>query len=75
MADGEIVVGLFRQRDQLEQGVGDAAAGGQHHRFARIGRGLDDVGDPAEAGGVGDAGTPKFMYDPIIHAAHAPSIA
>jgi len=68
----KIGVGRFRQRHQAEQCVRHAAAGGQHHRFARIGRCLDDFSDAAETAGVGDAGTPKFMYDPLVHASHAP---
>ena len=56
----------------FEQRVGDAAAGGQHHRLARIRGRLDDVGDAAEAVGVCDARAAEFMHDPVVHASHAP---
>ena len=32
---------------------------------------LDDVGDPPEAVGIGDARAAEFMYDPFIHTSHA----
>ena len=64
----KVPVRPFSQGDRGQQPIGYAAAGRQHHRFARIERPFDDVGDAAKAGGVGDAGTSKLVYDPVVHA-------
>ena len=70
-AGHEVAVGTFREGDQRQQRIGDAAASGEHHGFAWIVRGLDDVGNAPETPRVGDARTTKFMYDPFIHTSHA----
>jgi hypothetical protein len=57
----------WRERDGVQQRVGDAPAGGQHHGLARVRGSLDDVGDAPETIAVGDARTAKLVYHPLVH--------
>ena len=68
----DIALGTLRQRHQIEQRIGDAAARRQDDGLARVRRRFDDVGNAPEAARVGDARAAELMYDPFIHISHAP---
>ena len=57
------------RRDQVEQRVGDAAAGGQHDGLARRRVVFDDARDALHARGVGDARAAELVDFPGLHAA------
>jgi len=58
------VILLFGEQHQLQQRIGDAAAGRQHHGDALRRLRLDDRGDAREAVRVRYARATKFMDDP-----------
>jgi hypothetical protein len=68
-----VPLGLLGERDGVQQRIRDPAAGRQHHGLARVGGGLDDVCDPAEAIRVRDARAAEFVHNPLVHILHTRS--
>jgi hypothetical protein len=73
LLDPSLDVGLlpFGRRDQIEQRVRDAAAGGQHDAKARVRILFQDLRHALHTSGVGDARAAEFMYSPTLHGAYA----
>ena len=53
--------------DQIQQCIGDAAAGGQHDAEPRMRILLEDPSDALHAYRIGDAGAAELMYAPPFH--------
>ena len=58
------VVLAFRKRNEAQQRIGDATAGGQNNAQPLRGQGVEDGCDAAEAVSVGDARPSELVYDP-----------
>ena len=54
-------------RDEIQQCIGDATAGGQHDAEPRMRILLEDAGDALHAYRIGDAGAAELMYAPPFH--------